>query len=268
MQKMTSKKGEIKEYEKEIPFHLPSVDDWEEIAKTLKLTRLSKAYLYEILQEINADVEMTNLGLRSRLTREQSLTKLDQIEKAAKKLRDLLIEYDRQLPDFVPHRALENIGLLFTHSAINAAAGQDIFTEKFLNEMRLSGANKNERFSLDELEQENNRIKSSAGLAYSDRLIVMLLNALIQPIEEWNAERVKASKGGRTKDKFRRDLVFILGYESQNILEEEPSSDATNRFSDLCELVFDICGVPTENLKNFILEAISELNPSTDPTAP
>ena len=73
-----------KEYEKVMPFQLPSKEEWEEATSTLKLSESGKACLNDLLLEIDADIQQQKLYFKNHLTRNESIEKLKDLEKAAK----------------------------------------------------------------------------------------------------------------------------------------------------------------------------------------
>jgi hypothetical protein len=258
---MPKKKQSAKEYEKVMPFRLPSKDDFDEIARTLGLSESGKGSLFDLLQEINADIEMQNLYAKNHLTRDQSLEKLEDVEKAAKALRSVLIENEKMLPDFIPHRALEEVIRLFTFATITKAIGRDLRSEALIEATEQVLIKKSDKFTRQEIADEYLQIKSNAGLAYAGKLLVHALDTLIQPIEAWHDERRRQNNGGRTTDRSRRNFILVLALNAEKIIGEKPRSDVKSRFFDLCEVVFEICGVPCENLKNLIDEVLGDEGP-------
>jgi hypothetical protein len=255
---MSKKNDRAKEYEQVMPFKLPSNEDWEEAARTLGLSESGKACLLDLLMEINADVEMLKLYVHSHLTREESIKRLKDIEKAAKALRAVLIKNEKLLPDFIPHKALEEIGSLFTFPTITKAIGREPRSEEFIEATHEALREESDKFSDQMIEDGYARIKADVGLAYAGKLLVHALDTLIRPIEEWHKERKRQSKGGRTINRSRRDFILVLAMRAEKIIGERPSADVKSKFFDLCELVFEICGVPQENLKNLIGEVLRE----------
>jgi len=258
---MSGKNGGAREYEQEIPFHLPSKDDWEEAVRNLQLSKTGQSRLLDILRDVNADVEMQNLYVRNHLTRDKSIRKLKELEKAAKKLRTVLIENEKLLPDFIPHQPLENIGKLFTVSAINEAIGRDIRPAAPSKKMLQLLKEKNiapSRITKGDAEEADQQIRRDAGLAYADKLLVHALDTLIQPIEKWHEDRKRLSKGGRTKDQFRREFMAQLLENANDIIGEELSFDVKGNFFELCELVFNICGVSTDGIKHLISDIVRD----------
>lgn len=255
---MSKHASAAKEYEQVMRFKLPPKDDWEEAVRTLGLSESGEACLLDLLLEINADIEMQKLHTDNHLTRDQAIKKLKEIEKAAKALRALISENEKQLPDFIPHGALEEIGGLFTSSTITKAIGRDLRSEAFIDATQQALINKSSKFPEQEIADELVRIKANAGLVYAGKLLVHVLDTLIQPIDEWHEERRRQNKGGRTADRSRRDFVLILALNAEKIIGEKPGADVKSKFFDLCEIVFEICGVPTENLKKLIGEVLRE----------
>ena len=258
-----------KEYEKVMPFQLPSKEEWEEATSTLKLSESGKACLNDLLLEIDADVRQQKLYFKNHLTRNESLEKLKDLEKAARKLRDILIENQKLLPDFIPHKALEDIGELFAFSTINEVMGRDIRPAG--PSLKMLELMKNEKiepvtFTDEQLAAANRQLKRNAGLSDAGKLIIHVLDTLIQPIDEWHEERRCSNKGGRSPDQSRRTFVLIMALNVEKFIGEKPSSDVKSKFFDLCELVFEICGVPKENLKNLISEALRESGPMANTT--
>ncbi len=266
---MSSSASDNKEYENVMAFQLPSKEEWDEVTSTLKLSDSGKACLNDLLLEIDADIQQQKLYFKNHLTRDESIKKLKDIEKAARKLRDILIENQKLLPDFLPHRALENIGELFAFSTINEVIGRDIRPAGPSPKMLQLMQNENIEpvtFTEEQVEAADRQLKRNAGLSDAGKLIIHVLDTLIQPIDEWHEERRRSSKGGRSPDRSRRDFVLVLALNAEDIIGEKPSSDVKSKFFDLCELVFDICGVPKENLKNLISEVLRESGPMANTT--
>jgi hypothetical protein len=266
---MSSSASDNKEYEKVMPFQLPSKEEWDEATSTLKLSELGKAYLGELLLEINADIQQQELYFKNHLTRDESMEKLKDVEKAAKKLRDILVENQKLLPDFIPHKALEDIGELFAFSTINEVIGRDIRPVEKSDKMLQLMKDKNlepATFTKQQMVAADRQLKRNAGLSDAGKLIIHVLNTLIQPIEEFHEERRRSSKGGRSPDRSRRDFILVLALNAEKIIGEKPSSDVKSKFFDLCEIVFDICGVPKENLKNLISEVLRDSGPMSNTT--
>jgi hypothetical protein len=258
---MSEHTGTVKEYEQVMSFHLPSDEDLDDATYTLGLDKSGKACLMELLCEIDADLKEQCLYLSNRLTRDEAIKRLGIIEKTAKDFRKALAENNNILPSIIPHKALEDLGELFAFSAINEIIGRDIRPveprEKSIQKQR---SGKIESTEPDERETEavDRKLKRDAGLAHADKLVIRVLDTILQPIDAWHEERKRQSKGGRTKNKSRRDFVLVLALNAEKIIGEKPGSDVKGKFFDLCELVFEICGVPTENLKNLIGEVVRE----------
>ena len=121
-------------------------------------------------------------------------------------------------------------------------------------------------FTEQQMEAADQQLKRNVGLAHADKLLIHVLDTLIQPIDEFHEERKRLNKGGRSLDKSRRDFVLGMALNAEKIIGEKPSSDVKGKFFDLCELVFEMCGVPRENLKNIIVEVLKESGPMTNTT--
>lgn len=266
---MSSSASDTKEYEKVMPFKFPSKEDLDAVASTLKLSLVEKAYLYELLGEIELDIEQKRLYFENHLSRVESIKKLDEVGRAARKLRDILIENQKLLLDFLPHRALEGVGELFAFSTINEVIGRDIRHVEPSDKMLQLMQNENiepATFTEEQVEAADRQLKRNLGLSEAGKLIIHVLNTLIQPIEEFHEERRRSSKGGRSPDRSRRNFILVLARNAEKIIGEKPSSDVKSKFFDLCELVFDICGVPKENLKNLIGEVLRDSGPMSNTT--
>jgi hypothetical protein len=241
-----------KEYEQVMPFHLPSVEDMDEAVYTLGLSKASRACLADLLVEIDEDIKEQKLYLSNNLTRDEAIKKLKDVEKAAKMFRDVLAENQNILPEFIPHQALEDIGKIFTFSAIVKAVGRDIRPvgpTKKMKQLIKSHKLQPEKPTKHKNKLAAEQLKRDAGHAYADKLLLHMLGAFIAPIDQWHEKRRQMNKGGRTINRSRRDFVLVLALKAEKIIGEKPSSDVKSKFFDLCELVFNICGVPTENLK-------------------
>jgi hypothetical protein len=258
---MSEKTSAPKEYEQVMPFKFPSKEDMDDAFFALGLSESGKECLIDILKDIDADIKEQKLYLTNHLTRDEAIKKLKEVEAAIKKLRSVFAENANILPAFIPHKALEDIGELFTIDAINKAIGRDIrpvapseHTQKLLAVHNISPAEP----SNEKQEAAEKGLKREAGFAYTDKLLIHALDTLIMPIDEWHVERRRLSKGGRTPSRSRRDFILVLALNSEKIIGVKPSSDVKSEFSTLCELVFEICGVPLENLKNLIGEIVAE----------
>lgn len=259
---MSSSNNNTKEYEKVMPFQLPSESDWEEVISTLRLSKSGKSHLLRLLNEIKAETDWQDLCLRNRLTRDEAVKKLKDVERAAKKLRAVLIENEKLLPAFLPEKGLEDISSLFTFFAISDAIGRDIRPKPPSRKIRqLLKTHKIQppKYTKQEIEEEELQLKRSVGPAYAGKLLIYTLNRFVQPIDEWHEHRRRLSKGGRTRDSSRRNLVLDLALNAEQIIGVKPTSDVKGKFFTLCELVFKICGVSGKNLKNLIGEIVREI---------
>lgn len=259
---MSEQDKSVKEYEREIKFHLPSEDDWDHAVKTMHLSKAGRASLLELLYEINADVENHNLYIRNHPSRDENISKLEDFEKAAKAFREVIVQNEKSLPSFLPGKSLEDIGQIFTIDVLYQAVGKNLSPRspsrrmlKLLKEKNL----KPKRLTKQEKEKINQQIKSDAGYAYADKLLVHILNILIEPIDKWHEERKRLSKGGRTKDQFRRGFVEKLAINAEAIIGENLSFDVKGNFFELADLTLGICGVSIKNLKNIIGEVVLDL---------
>jgi len=188
---MSGQDGAAKEYEQVMPFKLPSEDDWEEAACTLGLSEAGRACLLDLLHEIDADIEMQRLYIGCHLTRDESIKRMKDIEKAAKALRAVLTENEKFLPDFIPHKALQNIGKLFDDSVISQTFGRQLRPaapsrkmQKLLEERGISPTKLTKR----EKDEANRQLKSDAGLACAGALLIRTLD-----MGERKIDRVAAS---------------------------------------------------------------------------
>lgn len=263
---MSEQDKSVKEYEREIKFHIPSEDDWDHAVKTMHLSKAGRASLLELLYEINADIENHNLYIRNHPSRDENISKLEDFEKAAKAFREVIVQNKNSLPSFLPGRALEGIGQIFTIDVINQVIGRNLSTRspnrkmlKLLKEKNI----KPKKLTKQENEKINQQIKSDAGYAYADKLLVHVLDLLIEPIDKWHEDRKRLSKGGRTKDQFRRDFVEKLAINADAIIGEKLSFDVKGNFFELADLTLGICGVSIKNLKNIIGEVVLDLGLST-----
>jgi hypothetical protein len=263
---MKEQKTVVKEYDREISFHLPKMEDFDDIAQTLHLSKSGQAYLFELIREIDADVKMYNSYARSKLTRDKSIKKLKELEDAAKKFREVLVANQKLLPFLIPHEALQDLGGLFTVDAINKAVDRDIrptpLSRKLKSKLKEKGV-KISRLTKSQKQDLELAIKSDAGLSNGGKLIIHVLDSLILPIEKINEGRKLLTKVGRTKGEFRRRLIMKLASEADKIIEKELSFDVKGNFFELCELIFSICGVSTASLKHLIGEVVQEMGLSS-----
>jgi hypothetical protein len=107
-------------------FHLPAPEAFEELVRNQKLDDLQAYELRLVLYHVNEDLKEHRKRLEGRKARPELVRRLKRIGKA---LNDLEYELDRwwkTMADFLPLDTLEEIGLLMSFTAMEAALKREI----------------------------------------------------------------------------------------------------------------------------------------------
>lgn len=164
--------------------------------------------------------------------RRKLLAALDRLERSLDENSDLL-------PEILPKRTLEEIGLLLAPEAIEEALGQQ--APRYLNVADRDAAHK------------------AAGIEYGHLLIRHIVRRVRQPIEDWMAEN-NQNPGGRPPDIRRKYVIRQLAHAAPEIIGGSPTASTSSDFVQLCVAVFQVFELPDEGIEDAVERELRELS--------
>jgi hypothetical protein len=175
---------------------------------------------------------------------------------------DLEYEIDRSrktMADFLPLDALEEVGLLMSYGALEAALDREIPSRDLRSEIECLTADDPD-FRMAQIEARLEYERQAIGLKDGPELLAYLVKKINQPIKTWFAVD-RLNGGGRpTKNPARDLLLFRLAEAAPVVIGRRATATAGGRFVRLCEAVVLFCSLERRGIERAVEKAIKELS--------
>jgi hypothetical protein len=240
-------------------FHRPTPEKFDELVQDQKLDGLQAHELGLVLYHVDEDLKDYHKRREGRKPRRELIRRL---RKFADLLDDLEYEIDRSLntmADFLPLDALEQIGLLASYGAMEAALNREIPSRDLRSEIESLIA-LDADFRMVQIEGRLEYQRQVIGLKDGPELLAYLIKKINQPIKTW-FELDRRNQGGRPTKNLARDLLlFRLAEAAPLILGRKPTATAHGRFVRLCAGVAVACHLADRGIERAAEKAIKELS--------
>jgi hypothetical protein len=226
-----------------------------EIAADLRLSVDQTTVLEFVIKDALTDALLYQ-SVRSRGgNRDERIRDLMEFEKRLGKVISFLEGKTNLLKEILPTAALDELGELFSFTAIGQVLGEDAFPEapnlliKYLEDKKLP-------FGLAAAETFYAGKRADLGLLHGDALFLYVLRLIHAPLKTWLAAKA-ADKGGRPRGAERRFIIERLAKAAPEILGAEPTASVTGRFVQLCERVLTASGFAEDGIDKAVIIVLS-----------
>jgi hypothetical protein len=199
-------------------FHSPTPQEFDELAREQKLDDLQAHELRLVVHHVDED-------LKEYRKRREGIKPRRELVRRLKRFADLFnhLEYEidrsrKTMADFLPLDTLEEIGLLMSYGALEAALNREIPSRDLRSEIEgLTADNPDVRMA--QIEERLEYERQAVGLKDGPELLAHLVKKINQPIKTWLAVD-RLNRGGRPTKNPARDLLLL------RLAEAAPSSSA------------------------------------------
>jgi hypothetical protein len=251
-------------------FQMPAPEALDELIHNQNLNDQQAHELRLVLYNVNEDLEDHRKRLEGRKPRPELVWRL---KRFAKVLNDLEYELDRSwktMTDFLPLDTLEEIGLLMSFTAMEAALKREIRSrhpepdiESLADDhpdLGIAQIVDQSDFRIAQIEERVEYQRQAIGLKEGPALLRYAIERINQPIKTW-FELDRLNRGGRPRKNPARDfLLFRLAEVARAITGRRPTATAGGRFVRLCAPVVAACGLDDRGIERAVEKALKELS--------
>jgi hypothetical protein len=250
--------------DREQVFRLPTPRDFDEIVRELGLKYHEQANELSLtILHIAADLENFQKKFEGREPRADMVRRLERLAKILGELEDEIKRASRTMSDFLPFDTLEEIGLLVSYSAMEAALDCKLISRDLRLEMEHI-PEEGDGLRMAEIESRFDYERKTLGLKEGPRLLAYLIHRINQPIKIW-IELDKLNRGGRRSNMVRDYVLIRLAQACPRILRSRPTATANGPFVRMCIGVFNACGLDDQGIEKAIERILSKPRPKTEP---
>jgi hypothetical protein len=240
-------------------FKRPTTEEFDELVRDQKLDERQAHQLHLVLYHVDEDLKGHRKRLEGRKPRKELVRRLRRFSDL---LNDLEYEIDRSrntMVDFLPLDALEEIGLLTSYGAMEAALNKEIRSRDLRSEIESLTADDPD-FRMAQIEERLEYQRQAIGLKDGPELFAYLIKKINQPIKTWFAVD-RLNRGGRPTKNPARDLLFFrLAEAAPVVIGRRATATARGRFVRLCAAVVVACGLEDRGIERAVEKAIKELS--------
>ena len=239
-------------------FARPSSEALKGLARELNLDDSQARELGIVLYHVDEDFKAFRGRLEGRQPRKELVRRLGIIAKLVGDLAIQLRNWEKTLADFLPEDAREEIGVLMSFSAMEAALKRELrFSELQLHIEEL--ADEDPEFRMAQLEERLLSRRQARGLEHGGELLTHFVERINGPIKAF-FELDRLNRGGRPSTHQTRDyLLRRLAEAGRAVIGVRPSATAGGRFARLCVAVFAACGVDDTGIERAIERTLEKL---------
>ena len=240
-------------------FHRPTPKEFDELVRDQKLDDLQAHELGLVLYHVDEDLKEYRKRREGATPRRELVQRL---RRFADLLNNLEYELDRSrktVAEFLPLEVLEEIGLLMSYGAIEAALNREMHSRDLKCEIEsLTMADPN--FRMAQLEERLEYERRTIGLKNGSELLAYLIKTINQPIKAWfDVDRL--NQGGRPPKTVERDYLLLrLAAAAPAVIGRRPTATANGPFVRLCAAVVVACGFDDRGIERAVEKAIKELS--------
>jgi hypothetical protein len=240
-------------------FHRPTPEEFDELVHDQKLDDLQAHELRLVLYHVDEDLKAFRQRLEGRKPRQELVRRLKRIAKSLGDLEFELYRWRQTINDFLPADTQEEIGMLMSFSAMEAALKREIRTPELGSEIE-NLLSECPDFRMAQLEDRLLTRRQARGLEHGGELLMHFVERINQPIKTW-IELDRRNRGGRPTKNVERDfLLFRLAEAAPAVIGRRPTATAGGRFVRLCAAVVVACGFGRRGIERAVEKAIMELS--------
>jgi hypothetical protein len=239
-------------------FRRPTPEEFDELVRDQILDDLQAHELRVVLYHVDEDLKAFRKRLEGRKPRQELVRRLKRVAKPLGDLEFELRRWAKTLNDFLPAETQEEIGMLMSFSAMEAALKREIRTPEFRSEIE-SLLSECPDFRMRQLEDRVVIWRQTRGIENGGELLMHFVETINQPIKTW-IELDRRNLGGRPAKNLARDfLLFRLAEAAPAVIGRRPTATAGGRFVRLCAAVVVACGFGRRGIERAVEKAIKEL---------
>jgi CRISPR/Cas system-associated endoribonuclease Cas2 len=247
-------------------FRLPDPDDFDEIVSESGLNDEQANELSLTIRHIAEDLETFEKQFEGRKPRAELVPRLKRLAKILGELEDEIRRASSTMSDFLPFDTLEEIGLLMSYSALEAALDCKLISRKLRPEIERI-LEEGDELRIAEIESRFDYERRTLGLEKGPRLLAYLIRRINRPIKTW-VELDRLNRGGRPSNMVRDYVLIRLAQACRRILGKRPTATASGSFVRLCVGVFNACGLDDEGIEKAVDRILTRLSRNDDVTDP
>jgi hypothetical protein len=240
-------------------FHRPTPEEFDVLVRDQKLDDLQAHELGLVLYHVDEDLKEYRKRREGRKPRRDLVRRLGRFADLLNKLEYEIDRSRNTMADFLPLDALEEIGLLTSYGAMEAALNREIRSHDLRSEIESLTADDPD-FRMAQIEERLEYQRQAIGLKDGHELLAYLIKKINQPIKAW-FELDRLNRGGRPTKNLARDLLlFRLAEAAHVVIGRRPTATASGRFVRLCADVVLACRLERRGIERAVEKAIKELS--------
>jgi hypothetical protein len=228
----------------------PVPDDWKNIVRDLKLTKVRENELEITIRHALADIEKYLAIKRKQLPRDILVPALKRLEKALGKVQSEMARNERLVSHFLPNKTLEFIGESFTFTAIKKAVTKGVFTIIFDDDIQ-NRIERNISMTMADLEERYRNERIRLGYEHGGKILKHFIDVIHADLKSW-VELDRRNTGGRPADIYRTYIIQRFAERALWIIGKEATTTAKGKFEKLCAEVLPACGFSSEGIEKAI----------------
>ena len=165
-------------------FRRPTPEEFDELVRDQILDDLQAHELRVVLYHVDEDLKAFRKRLEGRKPRQELVRRLKRVAKPLGDLEFELRRWAKTLNDFLPAETQEEIGMLMSFSAMEAALKREIRTPEFRSEIE-SLLSECPDFRMRQLEDRLVVWRQTRGIENGGELLMHFVETINQPIKTW-----------------------------------------------------------------------------------
>ena len=232
------------------------------IASDLKLDAAAAAKLEDVVLDTLGVLTAYRSQPNAEPNRSLRIRRLRNIDKYFGLLRGELARAKDELDVLLPFATRAALGESFTYSSLQRLIGSEVKTTNtdLMLAVRFEEAKEPGTIppTVLDLEEHSRGARQAAGLRHGGDLLRKHLAELHAPITQW-LKLDRLDKGGRTVQLERQYLAYRLAEACPEILGRAAPVAVTGTFVDLCERVFEACGLSKKGVLQLVPRVVRQL---------
>jgi hypothetical protein len=240
-------------------FQKPTPREFDKLVRDQKLDTLQARELGLVIYHVDEDLREFRKRREGRKPRPELVRRLKRFADLFDRLEYEIDRSRNTMTDFLPLDALEQIGLLMSYGALEAALNRQIQSRDLIPEIESLKADDPD-FRMARLEEQLEYERRAIGLKNGPELLTHLVKKINEPIKTWFAVD-RLNRGGRpTKNPARDLLLFRLAEAAPALIGRRATATAGGRFVGLCQAVALACHLANRGIERAVEKAIKELS--------
>ena len=188
-------------------FHRPTPEEFDVLVYDQKLGGLQAHELGLVLYHVDEDLREYRKRREGRKPRRELVRRLKRVAKSLGDLEFELYRWRQTINDFLPADTQEEIGMLMSFSAMEAALKREIRTPELGSEIE-NLLSECPDFRIAQLEDQLLTRRQARGLEHGGELLMHFVERINQPIKTW-IELDRCNRGGRPTKNVARDFLLF-----------------------------------------------------------